>query len=59
MQPRKLTLSTSMYDVTNYGYYSGNNEHAAIIAKNYTMSKKLNANTLVLGECGHGSRSTR
>ncbi|MGI6290914.1 MAG: (Fe-S)-binding protein [Bacteroidales bacterium] len=54
------TLSTSMYDVTNYGYYSGNNEHAAIIAKKlYDEVKKLNANTLVLGECGHGSRSTR
>ncbi len=54
------TLSTKMYDVTNYGLFSGNNEDAAAIAKHlYDEVKRLNANTLVLGECGHGSRATR
>ena len=54
------TLSTKMYDVTNYGLFSGNNEHAAVIAQHlYDEVKRLNANTLVLGECGHGSRATR
>ena len=54
------TLSTKMYDVTNYGYFSGNDEEATIIAKNmYDEVKKLNCKTLVLGECGHGSRALR
>ena len=54
------TLSTKMYDVTNYGLFSGNNEDAAVIAQHlYDEVKRLNANTLVLGECGHGSRATR
>ncbi|HOS17169.1 MAG TPA: (Fe-S)-binding protein, partial [Bacteroidales bacterium] len=54
------TLSSKMYDVTNYGLFSGNDEHAAVIAKHlYDEVKRLNANTLVLGECGHGSRATR
>jgi len=54
------TLSSKMYDVTNYGLFSGNNEHAAVIAQHlYDEVKRLNANTLVLGECGHGSRATR
>ena len=45
------TLSTKMYDVTNYGLFSGNNEDAAAIAKHlYDEVKRLNANTLVLGE---------
>lgn len=54
------TLSSKMYDVTNYGLFSGNNEDAAVIAQHlYDEVKRLNANTLVLGECGHGSRATR
>lgn len=54
------TLSTKMYDVTNYGYFSGNDEEATIIAqKMYDEVRKLNCKTLVLGECGHGSRALR
>ena len=54
------TLSTNMYDVTNYGLFSGNDEHAGIIAKHlYDEVKHLNAKILVLGECGHGSRANR
>ena len=54
------TLSTKMYDVTNYGYFSGNDEEATIIAKKmYDEVHKLNCKTLVLGECGHGSRALR
>ena len=54
------TLSTEMYDVTNYGYFSGNDEEATAIAKKmFDEVHKLNCKTLVLGECGHGSRALR
>lgn len=54
------TLSSKMYDVTNYGYFSGNDKEARIIAKNmFEEMHKLNAKLLVLGECGHGSRALR
>lgn len=54
------TLSTRMYDVTNYAYYSGNNEEAAIITQRlYDEMIALNAQKCVLAECGHGSRAFR
>jgi Fe-S oxidoreductase len=54
------TLSTQMYDITNYGYFSGNDKDARQIAeKMFNEVKRLNAKTLVLGECGHGSRALR
>ena len=54
------TLSTEMYDVTNYAYYSGNDEHAAIITQRLVdVAVKLGVDTVVLAECGHGSRSHR
>jgi Fe-S oxidoreductase len=54
------TLSTNMYDVTNYAYYTSNNEEAIIIAQRlYDEMMKLNAKRCVLAECGHGSRAFR
>ncbi len=54
------TLSSKMYDVTNYGYFSGNDTEAKAIAQNmYDEVKRLNCKTLVLGECGHGTRALR
>jgi len=54
------TLSTKMYDVTNYAYYSGNLGEAAIIARRlYDEIENLDAKTCVLAECGHGSRAFR
>lgn len=54
------TLSTEMYDVTNYAYYTSNTEEAIIIADRlYKEMLKLNAKRCVLAECGHGSRSFR
>ena len=54
------TLSTKMYDVTNYGYFSGNDAEATLIAQNmYDEMAKLGCKTLVLGECGHGTRALR
>jgi Fe-S oxidoreductase len=54
------TLSTRMYDVTNYAYYSCNVEEAAIITQRlYDEMKNLDSKTCVLAECGHGSRAFR
>ncbi len=54
------TISTNMYDVTNYGLFNGNNQQAGEIAKRLhdeVIAKKCKI--LVLGECGHGSRANR
>jgi len=54
------TLSTKMYDVTNYGYFSCNIEEASEIARRlFEEAKRLNVKRVVLAECGHGSRSFR
>jgi Fe-S oxidoreductase len=54
------TLSTQMYDVTNYAYYSGNLEEAAKITQRlYDEMENMGAKTCVLAECGHGSRAFR
>jgi Fe-S oxidoreductase len=54
------TLSTQMYDVTNYAYFSGNNKEASQIAERlWKEMQHLGTQTLVLAECGHGSRAFR
>jgi Fe-S oxidoreductase len=54
------TLSTRMYDVTNYAYFSGNKDEARIIAQRMTDEmEKLGTERCVLAECGHGSRAFR
>ncbi|MCX6270279.1 MAG: (Fe-S)-binding protein [Bacteroidetes bacterium] len=54
------TLSTKMYDVTNYAYFSGNQQEASVIAKRLSDEiDHLKTQTLVLAECGHGSRAFR
>ncbi len=54
------TLSTKMYDVTNYAYYTGNLEEAAVITQRlYDEMENLDAKKCILAECGHGSRAFR
>ena len=54
------TLSSKMYDVTNYGYFSGNDSEATAIARHaFDEMETLKAEKLILGECGHGSRALR
>jgi hypothetical protein len=54
------SLSTKMYDVTNYGYFTGNTEEATKIAERlYDEVKAMQSNRLVLAECGHGTRAFR
>jgi Fe-S oxidoreductase len=54
------TISTAMYDITNYAFFSGDTEKARVIAQRLMDEmKKTGCETLVLGECGHGSRAVR
>jgi Fe-S oxidoreductase len=54
------TISTKMYDVTNYAFYSGNYDEAATITKRlFDEVNELGAKKCVLAECGHGSRAFR
>ena len=54
------TLSTKMYDVTNYGYFSGNLDESKEIAQRlYDEMEALNTKKCILAECGHGSRAFR
>jgi len=54
------TLSRDDYDVTNYAYYSGDDEAAAMISGRLIgRMQKLGARMLVLAECGHGFLSNR
>jgi Fe-S oxidoreductase len=54
------TLSTQMYDVTNYAYFSGTQVEASLIAGRLMNEiENLHAQTVVLAECGHGSRAFR
>ncbi len=54
------TISTYMYDVTNYAYYSCNLPEAQKITQRMVDEmEKLKAKQLVLAECGHGSRAIR
>jgi Fe-S oxidoreductase len=54
------TISTDMYDVTNYGLFNGNNDQAGLIAKRlHDEVIQMQSQLLVLGECGHGSRANR
>lgn len=54
------TLSTQTYDVTNYAYFCGDDDGAGELTQRlYDEAGKLNAELLVLAECGHGSRAIR
>ena len=54
------TISTQMYDVTNYGFFTGNIDEASLIAKRlFDEVNDLKAKELILAECGHGSRAFR
>ncbi|MBN1274174.1 MAG: (Fe-S)-binding protein [Candidatus Aminicenantes bacterium] len=54
------TFSRGNYDVTNYGLYSGDDDAAGLMSDRLVQSKKeLEAEILVLAECGHGYNSNR
>ena len=54
------TLSTDYYDITNYAYFVGDEEGARVITERLVNEAiKYGADTIILGECGHGSRAMR
>ncbi len=56
----KWTLPSDYYDVTNYGLFNGDDEAAGLIARRlYQTAGQLEAEVLVLGECGHGFAANR
>jgi Fe-S oxidoreductase len=55
-----FTISTKMYDVTNYAFFSANVDEAAVIALRLVDEMgNMDAKRCVLAECGHGSRAFR
>lgn len=54
------TLASGFFDVTNYAYFSGDDETASLIASRVRETMEdLKAKTLVLAECGHGFSANR
>jgi len=54
------TMSSKFYDVTNYGFYSGDDEAAGELTRRVVEEAgALGAAEIVLSECGHGYRSFR
>ena len=54
------TISPDLYDVTNYAWYSGDDEAGReLVRRIHDKAVELEAETLVLAECGHGFRAIR
>jgi Fe-S oxidoreductase len=54
------TLTSAYFDVTNYAYFSGDDELAGLIASRLKSDmERLGAKILILSECGHGFNSNR
>jgi len=54
------TMSSKFYDVTNYGFYSGDNESARELTRRVIEeARTLGVEEIILSECGHGFRSFR
>lgn len=54
------TISTAVYDVTNYPYFSGDDRGAReLTERHFNELVNLGAKIFALGECGHGFRAYR
>lgn len=54
------TLSSTDFDVTNYGYFAGDAELAGRIAERLVRrAEELAVSEVVMAECGHGYRALR
>lgn len=54
------TVSSSFFDVTNYGLFSGDDDTAGLLSSRLLQAAQLlGVKTLVLGECGHGFNANR
>jgi Fe-S oxidoreductase len=56
----RWTLSSTDFDITNYGYFAADRDAAREIARRVIeRAEDLGVETLVVAECGHGYRSLR
>jgi len=56
----RWTLSSTDFDITNYGYFAADRDAARRIARGVIeRAEELGVETLVVAECGHGYRSLR
>ena len=54
------TMSSKFYDVTNYGFYAGDDKSAAELTRRVMEeAAALGVQEVILSECGHGFRSFR
>jgi Fe-S oxidoreductase len=54
------TLTSSDFDITNYGFFAGDIEAQRAIAERlFRRAEELGVQELVVAECGHGYRSLR
>ncbi|MDY7108684.1 MAG: (Fe-S)-binding protein [Planctomycetota bacterium] len=54
------TMSSRFYDVTNYGFYSGDDVSARELTRRVIEeARALGVEEIILSECGHGFRSFR
>lgn len=51
------TISTSVYDSVNYGTFYNDEVWAKILTTHYEEAKRLKCKTLVIGECGHATKT--
>jgi Fe-S oxidoreductase len=53
-------MPTEGWDMTNFGFFSGDDELGAFMVKNlYDAARRLKAKRIVMSECGHGYRASR
>ena len=54
------TISSAVYDVTNYGFYAGDDKAAEELTRRMLEeADRLGVEEVILSECGHGFRSFR
>jgi Fe-S oxidoreductase len=54
------TLSSRMFDITNWAYYLGDHENAVILLRNLVQeARRLKVRILLSTECGHGFKILR
>jgi Fe-S oxidoreductase len=54
------TISSRMFDITNWAYYLGDDEDAVVLLRNLVEeARRLNVKILLSTECGHGFKILR
>jgi Fe-S oxidoreductase len=53
------TISTNYYDAINYGLFYNDRILERVIRKLYAEAQRLKTDSILIGECGHASRTAR